>query len=420
MESLNYNIYNNNIYNIEIIIDEFIKNLEEIKLKKNIEYKLYFFQQFIKFYYYEPSLMSSSFNYNESDYNNIFNSEVDEIYAVYNYNKYILFLTKFINIITSKLRIIFYQLNNNNKMFKLYKKQHLKTLFINFLCNNKYLINNKKRLFFLKWKKLKGIKPKFLNKNFNIKIFLILRKIFLKKKLKQNFKKLFFKKHIYFNKWMIYTFLYKNQYLNFMNINNEYNIKNNNYINLNKKLTDKINIININKKNCLIDNDQNFLNYSNNNNGIKKIMLSKEFINNSSLFSSLNISINEEPHEINNIKTFEINKNNFLLTSNQILNKIKDNNNNNNNIKRYEEDEIEESINNNFEQSNYNITDNEYEENIPNQTNNNKYNEQLNLYIEQLKKEIINIKNQYEPNITSLQLDINNLINDVENLSNNI
>ena len=146
-------------------------------------------------------------------------------------------------------------------------------------------------------------------------------------------------------------------------------------------------------------------------------MLSKEFINNSSLFSSLNISINEEPHEINNIKTFEINKNNFLLTNNQILNKIKDNNNN---IKRYEEDEIEESINNNFEQSNYNITDNEYEENISNQINNNKYNEQLNLYIEQLKKEIINIKNKYDPNIISLQLDINNLINDVENLSNNI
>ena len=419
MESLNYNISTNNIYNIEIIIDEFIKNLEEIKLKKNIEYKLYFFQQFIKFYYYEPSLMSSSFNYNESDYNNIYNSEVDEIYAVYNYNKYILFLTKVINIITSKLRIIFYQLNNNNKMFKLYKKQHLKTLFFNLFYNNRYLIFNKKRLFFLKWKKLKGIKPNFINKNFNIKIFLILRKIFFKKTSKQNFKNLFFKKHIYFNKWMICTFLYKNQYLNFMNINNEYNIKNNNYINLNKKLTDKINIININKKNCLIDNNQKFLNISNNNSEIKKIMLSKEFINNSSLFSSLNISINEESHEINNIKTFEINKNNFLLTSNQILNKIKENNNNNN-IKRYEDDEIEESINNNFEQSNYNITDNEYEENLPNQINNNKYNEQLNLYIEQLKKEIINIKNQYEPNITSLQLDINNLINDVENLSNNI
>jgi len=47
MESLNYNISNNNIYSIEIIIDEFVKNLEEIKLKKNIEYKIYFFEQFI-------------------------------------------------------------------------------------------------------------------------------------------------------------------------------------------------------------------------------------------------------------------------------------------------------------------------------------------------------------------------------------
>ena len=420
MESINYNISNNNIYSIEIIIDELIKNLEEIKLKKIIEYKIYFFEQFIKFYNYDLSLMSSSFNYNlnESYYNNIYNSEIDELYAVYNYDKYILFLTKVNNIITSKLKKIFYQINNYNKMFKLYKNQHFKTLFINLFYNNKYLRYNQKKLLFLKWKKLKGNKPNFLNENFKIKLFLILRNIFFNKITKENFKKIFFKKHIYFNKWIIYTFLYKKQYLNLMNLNNEYNIKNNNYIILNKKLTDKINIININKKNCLIDNNLNILNNSNNN-SIKKIMLSKELINNSSIFSSLNISlsINEESHEINNIKTFEINKNNFLLTSNQILNKIKDNNNNN---KRYEENELEDSMDN-IEQFNYNITDNEYDENLSNKIiSNNKYNEQLNIYIEQLKKEIINIKNNYEPKINSLQLDINNLINEVENLSNNL